>query len=186
MPWIYFTIKKRKESKKGVGIGKRDNMERIYQKLQFSIKQGELMKKIFSLIFCTCTLLYCQVAIEKGTFRFEGKDYECVRIENGKIRITVIPALGGRIAEITDRSDNLNVVKFGNYGGFLDDHEARTVERYEYEIHKSQENDSVSLRMWNVKNEITYMKTITVYQQKPLVEVEYEILNASQEDLGKV
>lgn len=143
------------------------------------------MKKVLAFFSLLFTFLFAETKIEKGIFEYEGKNYECIKMENEKLQIKIIPSLGGRVAEIIDKTDNTNVVKFGNYGGFLDDHEGRTIEKYEYEITKSTK-DIVSLKMWNEKNDIKYTKILTIYSNNPLIEIEYEILNKSQEELGKV
>lgn len=99
-------------------------------------------------------------------------------IENPFYRITLAPALGGRLVEYLDKASGLNLVHDAGYGGLLDDHGARIEMPYRLEWVKRDKQEAVA--RLTLEDEVVYQKTIHFYADRPSLQIEYHVENHTQ------
>lgn len=122
--------------------------------------------------------------------RTKTDNYPSFVLENEYLRIIVFPDLGGRIGYLIYKPTGKNLVywdlsldsEYRGLGGALDDR-ASSFAPYKSELLKSTPEE-VKLRLtW--EDDFVVSKTLTFYPDKPLIQVDYHYINATQKDIGE-
>jgi len=129
------------------------------------------------------------VQLARGTYHFEGRSLESLTLENEFFRLSLVPERGGMAYEWIDKLGGyVNLIYLGpstgGYGGLFDDHGRRTVLPYSARV-VQESPEACSVELSATQDDVTYTKRITVYAGRPIVEVTYQIANASNEEHGK-
>jgi len=149
-----------------------------------------LCATVFALALAMGSFAAGNVRLTKGSYFFEGRTLESWTLENEFFRLGLVPERGGMAYEWIDkRGGHVNLIylspRAGGYGGLFDDHGSRTVLPYALKVLR-ESPEACAVELSATQDDVTYTKRITVHAGRPLVEVTYEISNASQEEHGKV
>lgn len=129
-------------------------------------------------------LLFSNVANGDVSLKEEkGKDGTIIQLENKYLKMAILPWRGARIRSLIDKETGSDQVYYNpatNIWGMLDDMSSRTAAKYKYEILTNSKQKASVKFTCESSGLLSYEKIVSIYRDKPLIEVNYKVGNRSQ------
>jgi len=135
----------------------------------------KIVLSLFTLLLTGMLLpMNSESAVTLRTLTEEGKTL--FEIENNHFRMKISPSSGGRISSLYDKKAKTELLYWTKaLGGLCDDRGEATLGIYKAEIKKNSSEEVEILLSFSTSLGIQYEKSITVFSNKPLFQVDYTI-----------
>lgn len=120
-----------------------------------------------------------QLEVAPVTYMHGEEEAAAFAIETDWYRAVLVPDMGGRILEWTDKETGIDLVYDAGYGGLLDDHGARLKQPYSLRWLRQDAHEAVA--ELTLDGLVSYRKTLYFHADRPAIRVTYLVANHGQE-----